>query len=299
MDNESIVKKWFLWVTSVLTGLVVIYLLLHFFIPGAEIIKLSKQETTDVNLILFGESNSFRTPTDTTKALGGEKTKREAMTDEEIDRIRKATVYTYIFSVRKPLCKADSVNFTTYFNQFNRTQFSVVIPNYPIRVKSYFWLTEGNRKQELYNCNLVEGSVYLEIIFWTWFGLIASLLYSVSEALKTELFDLKELNTHIAKFFYAPLCSLIIYFSINKLVSQGDIELAEFSKGTIILAFILGFFSGRAIELLTRIKDLILPLNSTSDKGKVLTPPSLQPAPTEDAEVVADEATPENKQTEG
>lgn len=235
----------------------------------------------------------------TTKPLGSEMASTVSKTDPEIDRIRKATVYTYIFSVRKPLCREDSLSFTTYFNQFNRTQFSVVIPNYPIRVKSYFWLTEGNRKRELNTCYGTEGSVYLEIIFWTWFGLIASLLYSVSEALKTQLFDLKELNTHIAKFFYAPLCSLIIYFSINKLISQGDIELAEFSKGTIILAFILGFFSGRAIELLTRIKDLILPLNSSSDKSRLPTPSSPQPAPSEDAEVVADEATPESKQTEG
>jgi hypothetical protein len=61
-----------------------------------------------------------------------------------------------------------------------------------------------------------------------------------------------------------PVISLVIYFSINRLISDGATSMAEFSHGTIVLSFILGFFSRRAIELIDKIKELILPLGSIS-----------------------------------
>ena len=158
-------------------------------------------------------------------------------------------------------------------------------------------LTEGNRKSSVNSCNIQEGSVYLEIIFWTWFGLIASLLYNVSEALRTTEFKINEVGVHIAKFFYSPLISLVIYFSINNLISDGSISLAEFSHGTIVFAFILGFFSGRAIELLTRVKDLILPLNA--EKKEEPRPNPSASGSDEESELVIDEATSEHKSVIG
>ena len=156
MINEQIVRKWYTYTLSILSLLILIYVLLHVKMPGAEIIKISKQEITDVNLILFGTVTSSVKPESTippkpnvTKldpankdSVPSPSVPNVGLDESKVsDSIRKATVFNYIFSVRKPLCEQDSLSFRNYFENFNKTQFSVVIPNYPIRVKSYFWLT--------------------------------------------------------------------------------------------------------------------------------------------------------------
>jgi hypothetical protein len=331
MTNLDIIRRWYKCTILTLLSLVAIYIVSHIFVPGSEIIRMSKQEITDINLILFGTANQNVQPSVAqlaiatnlgkagtaglkSPALAGNDTVKDAVTTElpnlkstnlagldTIDSsasLRKQTVFNYIFSVRKPLCPHDSTTFRSYFTGFSTTQFSMVIPNFPIRVKSYFWLTEGSTRQYSAGCGKIEGSVYLEIIFWTWFGLISGLLYLVSEALRTGDFDTKEIVVHISKFFYAPLISLIIYFSINRLISDSATSLAEYSNGTIVLSFILGFFSGRSIELLNRIKDLILPLNAA--KGEDSPNTSLATTgSTEESEIVIDEATPDHKSVIG
>lgn len=256
MEDSNIVRRWYFVAIYTLLLLIIIYVVSHIYIPGAEIVKLSKQELTDINLILFGTQGD--------SALSEGASPFGLDSSHASDSLRKATVYNYIFSVRGPLCKNDSIGLRKHFEDFSTTQFAMVIANFPIRVKSYFWLTEGNGKPLARYCGNLEGSVYLEIVFWTWFGLIASLLYSVSEALQTSDFDRKQIGIHISKFFYSPIISLVIYFSINRLVSDGATSMAEFSHGTIVLAFILGFFSRRAIELIDKVKELILPLGTTT-----------------------------------
>lgn len=261
-SDKEIVSSW-MWITSItLLILAAVYIALHLFIPGAEVIKLSKQEVSDINLILFSSYEG-----DTNQLLVANGTVAS-------DSAKKEAAYNYIFSVREPFCENARKEFSDIFREFDAQEFSVILLNYPIKVRSYFWLTEGsffglNPKQEKTTgpCKKNAGSVYAEIIFWAWFGLLASLLYNVSEALRTRLFNERESVVHIAKFFYAPLCALVIYFSIRLLISEGDIAVLEFSLGTIVLSFILGFFSGRAVELLNRIKDLILPLNYGRPEG--------------------------------
>jgi hypothetical protein len=196
MGDFELVRRWYLITIYTLLFLVIIYVTSHIFVPGAEIVKLSKQEITDINLILFGTKRD--------SSLSGGASPFGLDSSRASDSIRKATVYNYIFSVRGPLCKYDSIGLRKHFEDFNTTQFAMMIANFPIRVKSYFWLTEGNGKPIARYCGDLEGSVYLEIIFWTWFGLIASLLYSVSEPLQTSDFDRKQIGIHVSKFFYAP-----------------------------------------------------------------------------------------------
>jgi hypothetical protein len=261
------VRNWFLATISVLTVLVAVYMVLHMRIPGAEVIKLSKQEITDMNMILFGNNKPSRpagdepgeADGDAAAAAGGVARGSSAPTDS----VRRESMYNYIYSVRPPYNPKDSTAFRRQFESYSPEQFAAVMPNYPIRVKSYFWLTEGRREGD----QTIEGSIYLEIVFWTLFGLIANLLYRVSESVRTDGFRPEEIGVHIAKFFYAPLCSLVVFFSFNMLVSQGDISVVQFSHATIVLAFILGFFSGRTVELLERIKDLLLPLNRRQEEA--------------------------------
>lgn len=274
-SDKRVVKNWMRITCITLLGLAAAYIILHIFIPGAEVIKLSKQEVSDINLILFS-------------SYEGDTTQQETKaTTVASDTAKKEATYNYIFSVREPFCEDARREFSEIFKEFDAQEFSVILLNYPIKVRSYFWLTEGsffglnrNPITDSGICKKNAGSVYVEIIFWAWFGLLASLLYNVSEALRTGLFNERESVVHIAKFFYAPLCALVIYFSIRLLVAEGDIAVLEFSLGTIVLSFILGFFSGRAVELLNRIKELILPLNHTGSGNENANDPNAPGAPT-------------------
>jgi hypothetical protein len=58
------------------------------------------------------------------------------------------------------------------------------------------------------------------------------------------------------------------------------------------------FFSDRSIELLNRIKDLILPLNAAKGDGTPYTVPT-SAGSTEESETVIDEATSEHKSVLG
>lgn len=140
------------------------------------------------------------------------------------------------------------------FKRYPKKDIPLVLVNYPLKVHSYFWLTEP--------------AIYLEIIAWSLFGLLCSILYHVSEAIRVngiEGFKPSEVPVHIAKIFYAPICAVVIYFSVNVLTASNDISTEKFNNGSIVLFFILGFFSGRTIELLNKIKDIILPMGKKDD----------------------------------
>ena len=112
----------------------------------------------------------------------------------------------------------------------------------------------------------------MEIIFWTIFGVMASFLHRGTEAMKNDDFNLLEVPSQLAKLIYAPIISLIIYLSLDKFTNEGLIEVSTASNNAIILSFLLGFFSGRAILLLHKIKSLILPKgddDTTSSKHQI------------------------------
>src|SRR5687767_10509211 len=55
------VRNWFAWAASLFLGLLIIYVTAHWVHSGAEVVKLSKQEIADVNLIVFGSIDSVKT----------------------------------------------------------------------------------------------------------------------------------------------------------------------------------------------------------------------------------------------
>ncbi|MDB5014423.1 MAG: hypothetical protein JWQ25_2625 [Daejeonella sp.] len=131
------------------------------------------------------------------------------------------------------------------------------------QVKSYFWLTGP--------------AVYFEIIFWSIFGVISSLLFSLGLIGKNSTtipndpsteFDSSEIPYQFAKILYAPICTLVIVLGYNFF---NDTNMADISsgKGVIVFAFIGGFYSSRVIALLDRLKEVVLPgdANSTAPKS--------------------------------
>ncbi len=120
------------------------------------------------------------------------------------------------------------------------------IQNTRFRVKSYFWLAGPH--------------TYLEVIFWTIFGVIASILFYISSAIANGIgFKPEESPGHLAKIVYAPFISLIIIFSYNVISNPDSFIDVSASKGTLIISFLLGFYSSRAMKLLDKIKDVVLP----------------------------------------
>jgi hypothetical protein len=133
------------------------------------------------------------------------------------------------------------------------------LANLRLRVRSYFWLTGPE--------------VYFEIIFWSWFGVISSLLFNLSivarnrttSPLNTQsVFDSSEVPYQFAKFGYAPLCTLTIVLGYNFFNDQNIADISS-SKGVIVFAFLGGFYSARLIAFLDRLKEVILPNAGTAD----------------------------------
>lgn len=126
------------------------------------------------------------------------------------------------------------------------------------QVKSYFWLTGP--------------AVYFEIIFWSVFGVVSSLIFSlgligknsttIPNNPKTE-FDSSEVPYQFAKILYAPICTLVIVLGYNYFNDENIADISS-GKGVIVFAFIGGFYSSRVIALLDRLKEVVLPGNANS-----------------------------------
>jgi hypothetical protein len=133
------------------------------------------------------------------------------------------------------------------------------IQNARFKVKSYFWLAGPH--------------TYVEVIFWTIFEVITSILFYIAMAIsKGTGFKPSETPGHLAKIAYSPFISLIIIFSYNYLSNPDSFFDVSASKGTLIISFLLGFYSSRAMKLLDKLKDIVLPYGD--DSKSVITPTS-------------------------
>ncbi len=136
------------------------------------------------------------------------------------------------------------------------------LATYPFRVNSYFWLTDY--------------WVLLEVIFWSLFGLMANLMYSVTRSREedidgnvilnsNEVFDPNRIPEHIGKFWYTPFTSVVIYLALDALVSSGSIKETPEGAYVVVFAFILGFFTRRTIALLRKLKDIFFPSDDSNN----------------------------------
>ena len=123
-----------------------------------------------------------------------------------------------------------------------------------ISIKSYFWLN---------------GPItLLEIFFWSIFGVLTSLLYFITEDIRNKdpkiHFEPDQIPSHVAKLFYAPVVTMVIIFCYDYATGDSGTDLSV-SKAILVVSFLLGFYSGRAMELLNRVKEVLLPY--ASEKG--------------------------------
>lgn len=142
---------------------------------------------------------------------------------------------------------------------FNVSELETAMQNLSQRrfiVESYFFL--------------MNRWVLLEILMFAMMGVICNALYYMTEFIRKNEFDPNETVVYIVKLFYTPIVVLIIYMGAEQFLGQSKNTLPTPSN-TIVLSFVLGFFSGRAIELLTRIKDAFFPANAENNSNKAET----------------------------
>lgn len=137
--------------------------------------------------------------------------------------------------------------------------FMQTLPTLVLQVDSCFWL--------------VGKWLYWEIIFWTLFGVLANALFHSAQRIRRKQFRRAEIVVYISKLLYAPFVVLVIFLSQQALVNSGDLAHLNAGLGAIVLSFVLGFFSGRAIGLLNKLKDLLLPRMAATNEQATLDKP--------------------------
>lgn len=136
-----------------------------------------------------------------------------------------------------------------------------VLTSTKIKCKSFFWLSDSY--------------VYIEALFWSMMGVLVSLIYYVSLANSrgsnlggdddAGTFNPSQVPSQIAKLFYAPACTIVLILGYHYLSDKsGNMVDISVNKGLIVFAFIAGFFSGRVMKFLDRLKELLLPYSPTA-----------------------------------
>lgn len=112
---------------------------------------------------------------------------------------------------------------------------------------------------------------FLDIIFWSLFGVLTNLIYSASQALRNGTYDPSEEPVYWSKIIYTPFISIVLVvlfpFLISPLISH-NVEFEVGNSNPVVLisySFITGFYSRRALELLNKIKDAVLPEGITDE----------------------------------
>ena len=135
---------------------------------------------------------------------------------------------------------------------------SAFLQNTRFKVSSNFWL--------------IGPAVYWEIVFWSWFGVLSSILFNMGLIVKNSttvpsnaqtVFDSSEIPSQFAKLLYAPMCTLITIFGYNFFADENIVDISS-SKGVVVFAFIGGFYSSRLVAFLDRLKEVVLPSSGTT-----------------------------------
>jgi len=220
--RQKITKEaWRAFIKIALCFLVVIsaYIAMHSLSSGGIEAKLSTHEITTATYIL---------------------------TDTTLDRKeRSGKMLDYIIGCLRPADDVRCREIRKIYGMMNNNAVFIALPYISTERRSYFWLF-GEKK-------------YIEVIFWAVFGVLANLIYYASENMRTGRFRPDELPVYVAKLIYAPWVTLVIILGYDIVFTSSQSGPENYSYGLIVFSFVLGFFSGRAVGLLSKLKDAILP----------------------------------------
>ncbi len=141
-----------------------------------------------------------------------------------------------------------------YIGTFAQQDVGIFLADYKLKVRSYFWLAGP--------------LIYAEVVFWVVIGVLCSVLFATGNALRRKNkrgFDNKEIMYQLAKFFYAPFLAVVILLAYNYFNKNTTLS-TSLGQGIIVFAFIAGFFAGRFMNFLDRLKHMILPSGNEDDE---------------------------------
>lgn len=237
-------REWFWSSLAISLLVIVVYVVLHCALDGeGELIYLTDVQVENANEIL--SDPVFDTLRHQESKVSGDSLCKLQLTRYLEVVLGCSTMEADTLNGASPVAKTIA--------PFTVTELKRMLPTLPFKVPSLFWLS-GKKAM-------------LEMIFWALFGLIASILYRVTEAIQNREFDARKIPIHLAKIIYAPLSTIILIFSIGSWTSDNGKAFMSVSYGLIVGSFVLGFFSGRTVDLLKRIKDILLPLGGDEEKG--------------------------------
>jgi len=140
-----------------------------------------------------------------------------------------------------------------YISTFAQQDVGIFLSDYKLKVRSYFWLAGP--------------LIYAEVVFWVVIGVVCSLLFGAGNTLRRSnkrAFDNKQVMYQVAKLFYAPFLTIVILLAYNYINHNTTLS-TNLGQGIIVFGFIAGFFSGRFMNFMDRLKHLILPSSDNQD----------------------------------
>jgi hypothetical protein len=231
-------KYWFGFLILLNTIVVVIYIIAHFFLPGNEMKTLNNSQFQNLTLLV----DDFDNPSDSIEQLN-----RPIRDKRIISYLKTSFDEDSIVTLNRIFVSLPDVKTKNVMSLLKDQEY---------KVSSFFWL-HGYES-------------FAEVLSWALVGVLLSLIYYVSIAnrgkpadgsttLEVRAFDYKEIYDHIAKMVYAPVCTLVLILSYTYISSDNSVANVSAGKGMLVFSFISGFYSGRVMKFLDKLKDLLLP----------------------------------------
>lgn len=257
-------RSWLLMLCFLLSVVIIGYVVSHNIWKGKQYVQLDKQQILLLNKYLNNDQN-------------------KSSNSDSISFYRQQRD-TYLIAYLKSEMhqQLDQEEFTRTMDLISEMNHESVIDflaEKKFLVHSVFWLT-GNK-------------AYVEALLWSLMGVLVSLIYYVSIANTKSLhtagtddsgsFDPAEISGQVAKMFYAPTCTIVLILGYQYLIDTNNSMIdISVNNGLIVFSFISGFFSGRVMRFLDRLKELVLPFGTSSQ------PTTTQSVQSGDIEVTLD-----------
>ncbi len=257
-------RSWLLMLCFLLSVLIIGYVVSHNIWKGKQYVQLDKQQILLLNKYLNNDPN------------------RSSNIDSIPFYRQQRDMYLIAFLKSEMHQQLDQKEFTRTMDLVSKMNHESAIDflaEKKFLVHSVFWLT-GNK-------------AYVEALLWSLMGVLVSLIYYVSIANTKSLhtagtddsgsFDPAEISGQVAKMFYAPTCTIVLILGYQYLIDTNNSMIdISVNNGLIVFSFISGFFSGRVMRFLDRLKELVLPFGTSSQ------PTVTQSIQSGDIEVVLD-----------
>ncbi len=257
-------RSWLLMLCFLLSMVIIGYLLSHNIWQGKQYVQLDKKQV----LVL----NKFVTTRETQSQIDDSVSFHREQRDNKLMMFLKNEMH-------QQLDQQDFLQTMELISTMNNEMLLDFLAEKKFLVNSIFWLT-GNH-------------TYIEALLWSLMGVLVSLIYYVSIANTKSLhtagnddsgsFDPAEISGQVAKMFYAPTCTIVLVLGYQYLIDSNNSMIdISVNNGLIVFAFVSGFFSGRVMRFLDRLKELVLPFGASSQ------PTTTQTLQLGDIEVILD-----------